>query len=657
MSHTLGHYELLIRLAAGGGANVFLARDNKASAPGRLVALKVILPELVSVPNAVRAFYTEAKIAARLRHPNIVGIAGFGETDGIYGLAMEYVFGVSLAELLNTTNRLQTPLTVCAILRMVADICGALHYAHDLCEDDGTPMNLVHRDISPENILIGFDGVPMLTDFGIAKVTNRGWQTQAGILKGKSRYMSPEQLLAKRLDRRSDVFLLGIVLWESLTGRPLFTGASVSDIFKAIGQRPIPTPSEVCPGLPPVIDGIVMNALRRVPSQRYPSARAMKQAIDDLLAQADVTVTPQSIASELASVFGGVIEGRAHMLRHAMNGKTVDVVRLANLMGGEPLNESQLPKSMDAPEGDAGVLFRRGAVKVTPAASPGVAAKTQAVLHSLDGPTLDSVPAEPAHRDPGAELQELMQLEAASVIEDTVSPDTPVDSGWQDQNETIDDRTAPFLLFSAEQVRAYIQRTPVDPAEGVTFPDTTLDEVPTSLDNPRVVIDGPRHMTAVRKYVMDATDQTIDEEPPVGTLPMDRELPTPNAPPPSTFSEGAATRAIEREPARPRMPLQAPSKPPASNGVALKPDVRIPPSARPSGWPETDSDHHYDPIGPRRDGYRDKGSASDSSRSATEPPIHPQSGLTLSKLAITVGVAIVFALGVVVGVLFSGLRG
>src|SRR5688572_10759526 len=253
----LGNHELLIRLASGGAANVFLVRDTAAAPPGRLLALKILLPSLAANEDFLNMFFTEAKIAARLEHGNIVAIAGFGQVEGIHCLAMEYVFGSSLAQVLRASARAKKPLTVGVLLRITAQVCEAFHYAHELKDDHGKPMGLVHRDVTPQNILIGFNGVSKLIDFGIAKATGRGWETQAGIVKGKFSYMSPEQAMGKRVDRRSDIFGAGIVLWEALTGKELFRGGSPMEVIDAIREQPIVAPSKVVPGLSSVVDPIV----------------------------------------------------------------------------------------------------------------------------------------------------------------------------------------------------------------------------------------------------------------------------------------------------------------------------------------------------------------------------------------------------------------
>lgn len=320
---------------------MFLVRDTQSTS-GQLLALKILLPSLASNEDFLKMFFTEAKIASKLEHPNVVGIAGFGQVDGIYCLAMEYVFGASLAQVLRASARAKRPLTVGVLLRITAAVCDALHYAHELNEDDGQSLGLVHRDVTPQNILIGFNGAPKLTDFGIAKATNRGWETQAGIVKGKFSYMSPEQALGKKVDRRSDIFGTGIVLWEALTGRDLFKGSTPMEVLTAIREHKIQPPSKVVPGLTPIVDPIVMKALRRSPRQRYQTAAEMRDDIEDLIRRAGVSIDDNTISKEFAAIYGDTIVERAFALRAAMAGKG-DLENLAKVLGGSVLEQKHLP--------------------------------------------------------------------------------------------------------------------------------------------------------------------------------------------------------------------------------------------------------------------------------------------------------------------------
>ena len=319
---------------------MFLVRDLEHG--NRLLALKILLPSLAQNEDFLNMFFTEAKIASNLRHPNVVTIAGFGQVDGIHCLAMEYVFGASLSQMLRASARAKKPLTVGVLLRLTAAVCDALHYAHELRDEHGEPMGLVHRDVTPQNILLGFNGVPKLTDFGIAKATNRGWETQAGIVKGKFSYMSPEQALGKTVDRRSDIFGTGIVLWEALTGRDLFRGSTPMEVLAAIRDHKIEPPSKVVPGLTPIVDPIVMKALRRSPRQRYATAAEMRDDIEDLIQRAGVQIDSEAISREFAQIYGDDIARRAIELRRAEVG-SADLKGLADALGGSVLKSEQLP--------------------------------------------------------------------------------------------------------------------------------------------------------------------------------------------------------------------------------------------------------------------------------------------------------------------------
>lgn len=338
----LGTFELLARLASGGAAHVFLARD--ADGPRSLLALKVLQPSLALNDDFRQMFFTEARIAAHLKHPNVVQIAGFGQLDGAHCLALEYVFGASLADVLRASARAQRPLSVGALLSLTASICDALHYAHELTDEHNRPMGLVHRDVTPQNILVGFDGVPKLTDFGIAKATGRGWETQVGIVKGKFSYMSPEQALGKNVDRRSDIFGVGIVLWEALTGHDLFKGTAPAEVIRSIRDQRIEPPSKVVSGLTSIVDPIVMRALQRSPRRRYATAREMGLDIRDIIERAGVVIDAGSVSRELAEIYGDVMKERALALRSAMSSTEPDVQELARVLGAHLVDVRMLPE-------------------------------------------------------------------------------------------------------------------------------------------------------------------------------------------------------------------------------------------------------------------------------------------------------------------------
>ena len=348
MRERLGRYELLCKIASGGVAHVFLVRD-----AGRLLALKVLHPNMMTDEDVLKMFVSEAKIASKLRHPNVVAIGGFGEVEEIHCLSMEYIFGVNLADLLRDGSQTAKPVTVGCLLSIIAATCDALDYAHKLSAGDGTPLSIVHRDVTPHNILVGYNGVAKLADFGIAKAVNRGWETTAGIVKGKFCYMSPEQALGRKIDARSDIFSLGIILWEALTGKELFTGASPIQIFDAIREAPILPPSRITPGLSPLVDEIALRALKRAPTMRYQSAAEMATAIRQLLARVNLHLSPKEIAQEMANIYGDQIVQQAFVLKQAMAGD-VSIDELCQALGAEkikahhfPVPESQLISEHD----------------------------------------------------------------------------------------------------------------------------------------------------------------------------------------------------------------------------------------------------------------------------------------------------------------------
>lgn len=275
-------YDVGEAFAAGGVATVHLARYVTSSGVTRTVAVKKLHAHVATDPEFRTALLDEARIVARIHHPNVVAVLDVVEDeDGLF-LAMEYVHGVSFDRLLQATRpeRLD-PSIACAV---VAGALKGLHAAHESCTPKGTPLNLVHRDVSPQNILVGVDGITRMIDFGLAYALGRSQATKSGIVKGKPSYMSPEQVRGERVTRRSDIFSMGATLWGALTGRKLFEGEVIeATLFKVLNE-PIPKPSSIASGIPPELDAIVMRALERSPSSRFPTALEMARAIEAAVA-------------------------------------------------------------------------------------------------------------------------------------------------------------------------------------------------------------------------------------------------------------------------------------------------------------------------------------------------------------------------------------
>lgn len=266
----LGRYELVTPLGTGGMAQVLVARTRGPEGLGRLVALKRILPQLASDPGMVSQFLDEARIGLRLSHPNLITFHDFGEAQGAYFLVMELVRGVDFDRLLAITR--PPPAVVVAI---VVQALQGLHAAHQARGEDGRPMYLVHRDLSPHNLMVGFDGRVKVLDFGVAKVRAQRTVTLPGIVKGKTLYMSPEQARGQDLDARSDLFAMGLILFEALTGTRAFERDTEVDSMKAICQVPLSRPEGMSLGLWDVLD----KALAKKPEQRFSHALQMSEAL------------------------------------------------------------------------------------------------------------------------------------------------------------------------------------------------------------------------------------------------------------------------------------------------------------------------------------------------------------------------------------------
>lgn len=280
MGIPFGRYELLRKIAAGGMGQVLLARKG-AEGFEKLVVIKRILPHLVEDEEFFAMFIDEAKITMRLDHPNIARINEFGVENGVHFIEMEYVSGEDVRRMDKRARMANHPVPLGVILRVIADAAAGLDFAHKAKDSKGNPLGLVHRDVSPQNVLVGFDGSVKLIDFGVAKAAGRAQHTATGILKGKFPYMSPEQADGLDIDARSDVFALGIVLWELLTGKRLFKGENDLMTQRLVKACQVPPPSEVEPSLPKGLDAVVLKSLAKDVKDRYADAGAFRMALED----------------------------------------------------------------------------------------------------------------------------------------------------------------------------------------------------------------------------------------------------------------------------------------------------------------------------------------------------------------------------------------
>ncbi|TMQ20538.1 MAG: PEGA domain-containing protein [Deltaproteobacteria bacterium] len=277
-----GKYLLIGEIAAGGMAELFLAVHKGIEGVIKVVVIKRVLPHFGHHEAFVGMFIDEARLAARLDHPNIVRTYEFGEVDGQHFTAMEYLAGEDLCKVLNKLSFSRQLMPISMAVEIAAQVCTGLHFAHQLTDTDGNPLNLVHRDVNPANIVITYRGEVKIIDFGVAK-SNASRQTVTGTIKGKVAYMPPEQVLGRPADQRADTFSAGVVLWEMLTGRPLFLRDNEAASLYAIMKAPIPPPSKFRSDVPPQLDRILGRALSRSPAERYGSAEEMAAALEDFL--------------------------------------------------------------------------------------------------------------------------------------------------------------------------------------------------------------------------------------------------------------------------------------------------------------------------------------------------------------------------------------
>jgi serine/threonine protein kinase len=301
-AQSFGNYQLIKKLATGGMAEVWLAKKTGIEGFERHVVVKRILPHLAEDPEFVQMFLNEAKIASRFNHPNIAQIYDLGETAGQYFIAMEFIHGEDLGRVMRRAWSTGQWVARHIALRIVADACQGLYYAHTRSDEQGRPLRVVHRDISPQNILISFDGAVKVVDFGIAKAADQVSMTKSGAIKGKFAYMAPEQAAGKPLDARSDIFALGLVLYELVTGvRPLKRDSELATLQAALECR-IDSPSMVAE-VPQELDDIVMRALAKAPDDRYADAREFQRALEQYLLHSKELATSAEVSDLMSALF------------------------------------------------------------------------------------------------------------------------------------------------------------------------------------------------------------------------------------------------------------------------------------------------------------------------------------------------------------------
>ncbi|MFE8601281.1 serine/threonine-protein kinase [Archangium violaceum] len=337
-----GKYRLLQQLALGGMAHIFLASIDGPDGFSKTCVIKRILPEYASLEAFSRMFADEAKVAALLTHPNIVQVFDFGKIDGQYYLAMEWIQGAALDRVLRHAWKAAFPLGTRVAVDVGIAVASALAYAHAKTLPDGTPLSLVHRDITPGNVLVSRDGIIKLADFGIVKSTVNHERTVAGVVKGKYAYMSPEQISNKDVDHRSDLFSLGIVLYEAATGRRLYKRDTIEATILAASRAEIPPLFEVNPDFPPGLERIITRLLAKDPEARYQSAREVHEDLERFRVAQNWTSSGSELAALMATLFPPDKTGR-HSTAVPVVGSLPGHTGTSRTPGGPPDSKPKAP--------------------------------------------------------------------------------------------------------------------------------------------------------------------------------------------------------------------------------------------------------------------------------------------------------------------------
>jgi len=358
----LGKYQLIAEIARGGMGVVYLAMVQGPGGFSKLVVVKELKPELVEEPAFLTMFLDEARLAARLSHPNIVQTNEVGNDGERYFMAMDYLDGRGLDQVRRRSKIAGFGLSVPMQLRVVCDMLAGLDYAHKLSDFDGSPLNIVHRDVSPQNVFVTFDGQVKLLDFGIAKAVDSVHETHAGVVKGKVSYMSPEQGRGWKVDARADVFSAGVMLWEALTGKRMREGKNDQEKLWALVSEDVPRASSVKSWVPPELDHICARAMAWNRDERYPSAGEMQLDLERYLSVTGTNVSAREVGACVTELFredrantNGVIEAHVARARGGAVRETLPVIDVASRLGvGSPTPSEQ--RHPERPRSEIGLL-------------------------------------------------------------------------------------------------------------------------------------------------------------------------------------------------------------------------------------------------------------------------------------------------------------
>lgn len=544
-------YTPLVVLGRGGMGTVYLAVARGPGGFNKLQVVKYLRPELAEDEDFLKMFLDEARLSASLNHPNIVQTNEVGQDGDHYFIAMEYVEGKTLLSILGRAKKM-TPMPLGMHLRILCDALTGLHCAHELNDIDGTPLNVVHRDVSPQNVIVSFEGQVKLLDFGIAKAANSSSETRTGVLKGKFCYMAPEQMLGIGTDRRSDVFAAGVMLWHAITSERLWkVGTSDMEIFSHVTAGDVPKPSDVAE-VDPELERICLRAMATKPEDRYPTAAALKQDIEAWLASSGDRTTSRDIQSYLNELYA---EDRRKL-------KTAIEERLRAVHSGRPslpALESHGAVESGAAEQRSGASSLASAVSSESSAPPPAArkGKTAAVLLAAVLVAVGVVVTVQAKKSHRADHDDVRSSAAAAPAPEATTTELKFSLSPADASVFLDDRPLPLAAGTGTAPRDNSVHTLRVEAPGHTPASQTV-----TLDAPKVFVS-----MALEKTKEPPAVQT---PPPPAPAPIARGLPARGRTSPAVKPEAPA------ETAPPTSPSSAPSAAPTNEMKPLTPKVRRP---------------------------------------------------------------------------------
>jgi serine/threonine protein kinase len=347
-STRFGKYLLLDKIATGGMAQLYRAKIIGIEGFEKLIAIKMILPHFAKEKDLINSFIDEAKLAALLNHQNIIQIYDFGNVEESYFISMEYLFGKDLRAVWTKSKDDNKPLPLEHALYIMSRVCAGLAYAHELRDFQGKPLNIIHRDISPQNIFVTYQGDVKILDFGIAKAASQSTVTQFGMIKGKVAYMSPEQAAGMPIDQRSDIFSAGILLYELVTNVRMFTGESTMQILTRVRDAQFDSPETVVEGLHSKVYGIINRALAKEPEKRYQFAADMLADLEECMSELSLRPTARMLGQYMRELFADEIEPEQKAVQEASGSQRVEMEKGRDAAAPAPAVETSSPPDLSA---------------------------------------------------------------------------------------------------------------------------------------------------------------------------------------------------------------------------------------------------------------------------------------------------------------------